>query len=49
MSEVLEVNVEKQLAYTDTAGCFTYDYLVVDTGCTTNFLAKRTLKSMPSR
>ena len=44
VSKISSVDTTAKVVHTDTAGDFPYDYLVIATGCTTNFFGNKNLE-----
>ena len=44
MAKVTQVDLEKQQVQTNDAGTFDYDYLVIATGCTSNFFGNKNIE-----
>lgn len=44
IGKVMNIDTGNQVVYTDVAGDFPYDYLVVATGCTSNFFGNKNLE-----
>ncbi|XZF13986.1 NAD(P)/FAD-dependent oxidoreductase [Chitinophagaceae bacterium MMS25-I14] len=44
VGKITDVDTSRQIVFTDTAGDFKYDYLVIATGCSTNFFGNPNLE-----
>lgn len=44
IGKVLNIDTDQQIVFTDDAGNFSYDYLVIATGCSTNFFGNKNLE-----